>query len=92
VPALGKMLVILGVVLVVVGLGFMFADKIPYIGRLPGGHLYQKREVQLLLPPRHMHHHQHHSDDTLFNLQKVTSIWSIWSIWSVWSGLFVFET
>jgi hypothetical protein len=43
VPALGKMLVILGVVLVVVGLGFMFADKIPYIGRLPGD-IYIKRE------------------------------------------------
>jgi hypothetical protein len=43
VPALGKMLVIFGVVLVVVGLGFMFADKIPYIGRLPGD-IYIKRE------------------------------------------------
>ena len=42
-PALGKMLIILGVVLVIVGLGFMFADKIPYIGRLPGD-IYIKRE------------------------------------------------
>jgi hypothetical protein len=42
-PALGKMLVILGVVLVLVGLGFMFADKIPYIGRLPGD-IYVKKE------------------------------------------------
>jgi hypothetical protein len=42
-PALGKMLIILGVVLVVVGLGFMFADKIPYIGHLPGD-IYIKRE------------------------------------------------
>ena len=42
-PALGKILIILGVVLVVVGLGFMFADKIPYIGRLPGD-IYIKRE------------------------------------------------
>ena len=42
-PALGKMLVILGVVLVAVGLGFMFADKIPYIGRLPGD-VYVKKE------------------------------------------------
>ena len=37
------MLVILGVLLVIVGLGFMFADKIPYIGRLPGD-IYIKRE------------------------------------------------
>ena len=42
-PALGKMLIILGVVLVIVGLGFMFADKIPYLGRLPGD-IYIKRE------------------------------------------------
>ena len=42
-PALGKLLIIMGVVLVLVGLGFMFADKIPYIGRLPGD-IYIKRE------------------------------------------------
>ncbi|MBP1730586.1 MAG: hypothetical protein H6Q55_1015 [Deltaproteobacteria bacterium] len=42
-PALGKMLVIVGILLVLVGLGFMFADKIPYIGRLPGD-IYVKRE------------------------------------------------
>ena len=42
-PGMGKMLVILGLLLVIVGLGFMFADKIPYIGRLPGD-IYVKRE------------------------------------------------
>jgi hypothetical protein len=42
-PVVGRMLVILGVLLVIVGLGFMFADKIPYIGRLPGD-IYVKRE------------------------------------------------
>jgi hypothetical protein len=42
-PGIGRMLVILGVLLVIVGLGFMFADKIPYIGRLPGD-IYIKRE------------------------------------------------
>jgi hypothetical protein len=40
---IGKMLVVAGVLLVIVGLGFMFADKIPYIGRLPGD-IYLKRE------------------------------------------------
>ncbi len=40
---LGKMLVIFGLLLVVVGLGLMFADRIPYIGRLPGD-IYVKRE------------------------------------------------
>lgn len=42
-PAFGKMLVILGILLVLVGLAFMFADKIPYIGRLPGD-IYIKRD------------------------------------------------
>ena len=42
-PGIGKMLIILGLVLVLVGLGFMFADKIPYIGRLPGD-IYVKKE------------------------------------------------
>jgi hypothetical protein len=40
---IGRMFVILGLLLVIVGLGFMFADKIPYIGRLPGD-IYIKRE------------------------------------------------
>ncbi len=42
-PALGKMLIILGAVIILIGLGFIFADKIPYIGRLPGD-IYVKRE------------------------------------------------
>ena len=42
-PALGKMLVIVGILLVLVSLSFMFANKIPYIGRLPGD-IYVKRE------------------------------------------------
>lgn len=42
-PGLGRTLVILGVLLVIVGLGFMYADKIPYVGRLPGD-IFVKRE------------------------------------------------
>lgn len=42
-PGIGRMLVILGVVLVLVGLGFILADKIPYVGRLPGD-IFIKRE------------------------------------------------
>ncbi|MGH2492765.1 MAG: DUF2905 domain-containing protein [Candidatus Limnocylindria bacterium] len=33
---LGRALVIAGVVIVVIGLGLMFADKLPLVGRLPG--------------------------------------------------------
>ena len=42
-PPIGKLFIILGVVLVVLGLGITFADRIPYIGRLPGD-IYIKRE------------------------------------------------
>jgi len=40
---MGKLLVILGILLVVIGLAFMFGDKIPYIGKLPGD-IYVKKE------------------------------------------------
>ena len=42
-PGIGRTLVILGALLVIMGLGFIFADKIPYIGRLPGD-IFIKRE------------------------------------------------
>ncbi|HEY3277095.1 MAG TPA: DUF2905 domain-containing protein [Syntrophorhabdaceae bacterium] len=40
---MGKMLVLAGIVLVVVGLAFMFGDKIPFLGKLPGD-IYVKKE------------------------------------------------
>jgi len=42
-PAMGKMLIFAGVVLIAMGLAFMFADKIPFLGRLPGD-IYIKKE------------------------------------------------
>ena len=33
---IGRALVIAGVVIVVIGLGLMFADRVPLLGRLPG--------------------------------------------------------
>lgn len=41
--AFGKMFVILGIVLVLVGLAFMFGDRIPFLGKLPGD-IYVKKE------------------------------------------------
>ena len=41
--AIGKLLIIVGILLVVIGLAFVFADKIPFLGRLPGD-IYIKRE------------------------------------------------
>jgi hypothetical protein len=40
--SLGKMLILLGVVFILMGLSFLFADKIPWLGRLPGD-IYVKR-------------------------------------------------
>ncbi|MBA4417057.1 MAG: DUF2905 domain-containing protein [Syntrophus sp. (in: bacteria)] len=40
---IGKILIILGIIFVVVGLAFIFGDRIPYIGRLPGD-IYVKKE------------------------------------------------
>ncbi len=41
--ALGKMLILLGIVIILIGLGLLFAHKIPYLGRLPGD-IYVKRD------------------------------------------------
>jgi hypothetical protein len=41
-PAMGKMLIIAGVVLIVAGIAFTFADKVPFLGRLPGDISIQK--------------------------------------------------
>jgi hypothetical protein len=41
--SLGKILIICGVVLVVIGLILILGDKIPWIGRLPGD-IYIKRD------------------------------------------------
>jgi len=36
VDAIARLLVIAGVVILVIGLALMFADKVPLVGRLPG--------------------------------------------------------
>ncbi|NTW77601.1 MAG: DUF2905 domain-containing protein [Syntrophaceae bacterium] len=41
--AMGRILIILGIILIVVGLAFLFADKIPFFGKLPGD-IYIKKE------------------------------------------------
>lgn len=40
--AFGKLFVILGIIIALFGLALLFADKIPFIGRLPGD-IYVKR-------------------------------------------------
>lgn len=41
--AIGKVIVVVGIVLVVLGIILIFADRIPFIGRLPGD-IYVKKE------------------------------------------------
>lgn len=42
-PAMGKMLIVAGLILAALGVLLLFADKIPYLGRLPGD-IYIKRD------------------------------------------------
>jgi hypothetical protein len=46
----GKMLVLFGAVLVVIGLLLMFSDRIPFLGRLPGDISFKKDNVQIFFP------------------------------------------
>lgn len=47
---MGKTLVILGVVITGVGLLVMFADKILFLGKLPGDISFQKENFRLFVP------------------------------------------
>lgn len=47
---IGKLLVVLGIVVVVVGLLFMLADKIPWLGRLPGDIIVRKKNFTFYFP------------------------------------------
>jgi hypothetical protein len=47
---IGRLLVIFGVILVAVGLVFLFADKIPFLGRLPGDVLIRRKGFTVYLP------------------------------------------
>jgi hypothetical protein len=49
-PTIGKMLIILGIILIIVGIGFLFGDKIPFIGKLPGDILIKKERFSFYFP------------------------------------------
>jgi hypothetical protein len=49
-PALGKMLIIVGIVFIVMGLAFLFGDKIPFLGRLPGDIAIHKERFSFYFP------------------------------------------
>lgn len=47
---LGKLLIVLGVIVIAVGGLLLFSGKIPYIGRLPGDILIQKKNYTFYFP------------------------------------------
>ncbi len=48
--ALGKTLILLGIVIILIGLGLIFANKIPWLGRLPGDIYVKKENVTFYFP------------------------------------------
>lgn len=49
-PQIGKILVILGAVIIVIGLVVWFADKIPFLGKLPGDIVIKRENVRIYFP------------------------------------------
>jgi hypothetical protein len=48
--ALGKLLILLGVFVILIGLLLLFGEKIPWIGRLPGDFLIRKKNFTFYFP------------------------------------------
>jgi len=46
----GKILILIGVVLILAGMLFSFVDRIPHIGRLPGDIYIQKKNFTFYFP------------------------------------------
>ena len=47
---LGKVLIIIGGIIIIIGLLMMFGNKIPYIGRLPGDVIIRKKNFTFYFP------------------------------------------
>ncbi|MEJ2682890.1 MAG: DUF2905 domain-containing protein [Candidatus Sulfobium sp.] len=47
---IGKLLIVLGAVVAAVGLLFMLADKIPWLGRLPGDIIVRRKNFTFYFP------------------------------------------
>ncbi len=48
--ALGKMFILLGVLIIVIGLLLLIGEKIPWIGRLPGDIIIRKKNFTFYFP------------------------------------------
>ena len=47
---MGKMLILLGVFVILVGLFLLFGEKIPWVGRLPGDIIIRKKNFTFYFP------------------------------------------
>lgn len=47
---IGKVLLVVGLVLAAVGLVLVFADRIPFLGRLPGDFLVKRKNFTVFFP------------------------------------------
>ncbi len=47
---MGRFLIIIGVVIILIGLIFEYAGKIPFIGKLPGDFVIRKENFTLYFP------------------------------------------
>jgi Zn-dependent protease with chaperone function len=49
-PLVGKLLIVAGAILVVLGVVFLFADRIPWLGRLPGDIVFKRGRTTVYVP------------------------------------------
>ena len=49
-PALGKLLIFLGLGIILLGLLLTFAGRIPFLGKLPGDIIYRKGNTTFYFP------------------------------------------
>ncbi len=47
---LGKILIIIGLFIIILGIIFLFAGRIPWIGRLPGDIVIERKNFNLYIP------------------------------------------
>ena len=47
---IGRVLLVFGLILAAVGLVLLFADKIPFLGRLPGDFLIKRKNFTIYFP------------------------------------------
>lgn len=47
---LGKILIIIGLFIIILGILFLFVGRIPWIGRLPGDIVIERKNINIYIP------------------------------------------